>query len=106
MAQLIPLSALPNQIEAVALGGQSCILSVNQRSNGLYIDVYVGGSPIILGVLCENENRIVRNTYLGFLGDFFFFDTRGTDDPDYTGLGDRFQLIYIEETELEERRNA
>ena len=106
MAQVIPLTAVPNQIEAVALDSQSVIITVNQRSTGLFIDVAMNGSPIILGVLCENLNRIVRNAYLGFPGDFFFYDSRGSSDPDYTGLGDRFQLIYIEEAEIQEWANG
>lgn len=106
MAQVVPLIAVPNQIEAVALNGQSCIIAIYQRSSGLYMDVFSNGRAIILGVLCENLNRIVRNTYLGFLGDFFFYDTQGESDPDYFGLGDRYQLIYIEESELERRRSG
>lgn len=106
MAQVIPLSAVPNQIEAVPLDGQTVIIQVNQRSTGLYMSVFMNGEPIILSVICENENRIVRNAYLGFPGDFFFTDQQGTNDPDYTGLGDRFQLIYIEEAEIEAWANG
>lgn len=97
----IPLTAAPNQVEAVALDGQNFILTVNQRANGLYLDVFMNGEVIILGVLCENENLIVRNRWLGCPGDFFFYDTQGSDDPVYTGLGDRFRLIYVEASDIE-----
>lgn len=106
MAQVIPLAAVPNQIEAVPLDEQSVIIQLNQRSTGLYISIFMNGLPIILSVLCENENRIVRNAYLGFPGDFFFTDQQGSEDPDYTGLGDRFQLIYIEAAEIEAWANG
>lgn len=106
MAQVIPVAAVPNQIEAVPLDGQSVIIQLNQRSSGLYMSVYMNGATIVLNVLCENENRIVRNAYLGFPGDFFFTDQQGSDDPYYTGLGDRFQLIYIEEAEIEAWANG
>lgn len=111
MALGIPLTAVPNQIQAMALEGQSVLLAVYQRASGLYMDVISNGSPIILGVLCENKNPIVRNAYLGFLGDFFFFDSQAPadgegDDPNYTGLGDRFQLIYLESADIEAARNG
>lgn len=106
MVQPIPLTAVPNQVEAVALEGQSFILQVNQRSNGLYMDVFMNGAAIILGVLCENENLIIRNRYLGSPGDFFFYDTQGTSDPEYTGLGDRYRLIYVEQAEIEAAVNG
>lgn len=97
---VIPLTAVPNQVEVVPLDGNSVQLAVNQRSNGLYIDVFMNGLPIVLGVICENLNRIIRGRYLGFPGELFFDDTQGTDDPDYTGLGARFQLFYIEASEI------
>lgn len=101
MVQPIPLTANPNQIEAVALDGQSFIILLSQRSNGLYMDVAMNGTPIVLGVLCENLNLIIRNRYLGSPGDFFFYDTQGSEDPDYTGLADRFRLIYVERADIE-----
>jgi hypothetical protein len=75
--QIVPVIATPNQIEAVPLDGQSYIVQVSQRSTGLYIDVFMNGEPIILGVLCENRNLIIRNVYLGATGDFYFVDARG-----------------------------
>lgn len=103
MSQIVPLQAVPNQTLTVPLAGQSCDLNIYQKASGLYIDVLIGDQPVILSVICENENRIVRDLYLGFVGDFMFFDTLGIDspqDPVYTGLGSRFQLIYIEASEL------
>lgn len=101
MVQAIPLTAVPNQVEAVALDGQSYIITVNQRSTGLYMDVFMNGAAIILGVLCEDRNLIIRNRYLGSPGDFFFYDTQGTTDPVYTGLAERYRLIYVEQSEIE-----
>lgn len=103
MAETVPLQAVPNQTLTVPLAGQNCDLNVYQRNSGLYVDVFLSGTPVILGVLCQNANRIIRDLYLGFAGDFAFFDTQGGAsplDPDYTGLGGRFQLIYIEASEL------
>ena len=97
---IVPTQPLPNQTLQVQLASQACILNLRQSAYGLFVDVYVGPTPIILGVIAENLNRIVRSLYLGFIGDLTFWDTQGTDDPVYTGLGSRFQLVYIEASEL------
>jgi hypothetical protein len=98
----IPLQAVPNQTLAVALSGRSVQLNVYLRGSDMFIDVFLSGVTIIRGVICQNLNRIVRDLYFGFPGDFAFFDTQGSDDPVYTGLGDRFQLIYLEPSDLPE----
>lgn len=102
MSQVVPLYAVPNQTFYVPLTGQNCRLSIYQKSTGLFMDVFVDEAPIILGVICQDRNRIVRDLYLGFLGDFAFYDLQGSTDPIYTGLGDRFQLVYILPDELPE----
>lgn len=98
--QVVPLQALPNQTLNIQLNGQSCTLNVYQLSTGMFMDVLVNDVLIIGGVICENLNRIVRSLYLGFIGDFAFVDTQGTDPPVYTGLGTRFYLLYLLPTEL------
>lgn len=100
MSQTIPLQATPNQTQTVPLAGQSCDLNVVQTSTGLYMDVFLNGELIVSSVICQDRNRIIRDLYFGFPGDFAFFDTIGNTDPDYTGLGGRFQLVYIEASEL------
>jgi hypothetical protein len=94
---IIPLQPVPSQTLTVALAGQSCKLNVYQKSTGLFIDVYVNDALIIGGVVAENANRIVRDAYLGFIGDLAFFDQQAEGaDPDFTGLGSRWLLFYLE----------
>lgn len=96
--QVVPLQSIPNQTLQVQLNGQACTLDVFQYAFGLFISVSVGNTLIIASVLCQNFNRIVRNAYLGFSGDFVFLDMQGTSDPVYTGLGGasaRYQLLYL-----------
>lgn len=102
MSQLVPIQALKSQQVQVQLNGQACTLNIYQQAFGLYIDVYVGATLIIAGVIAENLNRIVRSIYLGFSGDFTFWDTQGTENPVYTGLGSRWQLVYMEASEVPE----
>ena len=98
--QIIPLQPLPAQVLNVQLDGQPTTLGIYQKSTGLYINVQVNNAEIIGLVIGEDRNRIVRNAYLGFVGDLAFIDTQGTADPVYTGLGSRFVLAYIELADL------
>lgn len=96
MAFSVPLFAKPSQVSSVQLGGQSCTVRAYQKSTGLYLDLLVNDAPVILGRLCLDRVLLVRSQYLGFAGDLVFNDTAGTSDPDYTGLGDRFVLYWLE----------
>lgn len=99
--QIVPVQAIPNQGLQVTLGGQSVALSIYQTDFGLFLDLFSNGSPIVYGALCEDVNRIVRDAYLGFTGDFIWYDTTGGgSDPIYTGIGSQFILIYLESADL------
>lgn len=100
MSREIPLVSKPNQTETVTLGGQVCQINVRQMSTGLFVDLYVGNELIIAGVVAQNQNRIVRYAYLGFVGDLVFVDTQGSDNPNFTGLGTRWLLFYLTSEEL------
>ena len=97
---IIPLQPTASQIVTVVLGGQNCTLKVYQKAFGLFIDVYVSSSLIIGGVACRKSNKIVRDAYLGFIGDLAFYDIQGQTDPVYGGLGSRYVLAYIGSGEL------
>lgn len=91
----IPLQQIPNQAAVVQLNGQNSQVNVYQKFFGLFLDLYVNDVLIIGGCYCRNLNRLVRSAYLGFQGDLGFWDTQGTSDPYYTGVGSRFQLVYL-----------
>lgn len=90
----IPLVAVASQTMSVQLGGQLCRINVYQKATGLYLDLYVSDVLIIGGVICESLNPLVRSIYLGFAGDLYFWDSQGNSDPDYTGLDQRFLLLW------------
>jgi hypothetical protein len=98
--KIIPLLPVPFQTVSVQLGGQNCQINIYQESTGLYCDLYVNSTLIIGGVICEDRNRIVRDLYLGFIGDLGFIDNEDTQDPDYTGLGSRYSFAYLELSDL------
>lgn len=99
MMLTIPITAIPAQTFDAKLGGQNCTITIRQKDQGLFIDLAVNSLPVVSGVICRNLNRIVRYGYLGFIGDLCFVDTQGNEDPDYSGLGDRWVLMYLAEGE-------
>lgn len=96
----IPTQAVPAQQFNVTLGGQPCTIALRQKVVGLFLDLSVNGKAIVSGRLCVNGARLVRDAYLGFAGDLVFGDLLGTADPDHTGLGTRYHLIYLEASDL------
>ena len=96
----IPVQAVPSQTLAVLLAGQDCRINLYQRSTGLYLDLYLSGALVIGAVPCLNANRVVRSAYLGFTGDLAVFDTQGSADPDCSGLGARWLLVYLEAADI------
>lgn len=96
----IPIQATPAQSLSTVLGGQNCQVNIYQKSTGMFLDLSVSNSPIISATICLDRVRMVRETYLGFVGDLVFVDTQGTSDPVYTGLGARFVLLYLEASDL------
>jgi hypothetical protein len=99
MPQIVPVQAEPSQTTQIVLANQNCQINVYQTPVALFMDLLVNDAPIVTGVICQNLNRIVRNLYFGFVGDFAFQDTQGADDPFYSGLGSRFLLLYLSPAE-------
>lgn len=92
---VIPLGAVPAQTLRVALGGQNCRINLFQKGADVFLDLYAGNAPIVLGRLCRDRVTLTPERYTGFAGDLFFKDTVGVSDPDYTGLGSRYTLNYM-----------
>jgi hypothetical protein len=61
----------------------------------LYCDLDINGINIWSGALCLNLMQINGAPYLAFSGTLYFNDTQGGNDPDYTGLNDRYVLLWI-----------
>jgi hypothetical protein len=116
---ILPLAAVPSQNFAVALDGQAVSISVYQLgaalAAALYMDLISNGSPIFTARICRGYGALPDTTapfmlsgahYLGFEGDFVWLDTQAsstvpTEDPQYLGLGGRWQLLYLEQADLE-----
>lgn len=88
----IPLQATPNQRLSVDLGGQNTTFSLATRLGKLYASVAVGNTAIIHSRVCLNNEPIVREAYRGFIGELYFIDLRGGNDPEWAELGSRYLL--------------
>lgn len=94
--KIIPVSPVPSQTLDVVLAGQNCQIAIYQKTTGLYVDVAVNDAPIVTGAIARDRVRLVRHIYLQFQGDLIIVDTRGSSDPESSGLGTRFLLVYLE----------
>ena len=92
--QVIPLTAQAAQTLSVQLGTQQCTINLYQKSTGLFMDLVVNGQQIVTAMLCLDRMGLVRQSYLGFIGNLTFVDTQGATTPYYTGLGSRYILVY------------
>lgn len=116
--QIIPLAATPSQTLSITLGNQSCKIDVYTKHiqvpthspgtiatdppvyeaiDPIFLDLYVNDALVLGGVLGLNNVKIVRGfCAVGsvFVGDLSFTDTQANDDPDVSGLGGRWQLLY------------
>ena len=93
-AVVIPLNPVPSQTLNVTINNQYCTINVYAKWTGMYFDLYVDNLPIVTTKITRNELPLVNSSYNGFVGDFYFIDTQGKDDPLYTGLGTRWLLVY------------
>lgn len=97
----VPLSATPLQTLSVVLGGQACEVALRQNSANMYFDLKVNREPVVLSRIVRNKQRLLLDAqYHGFVGDFLFWDTQGDTQPDYTQLGTRYVLFYLEPADL------
>ncbi len=96
----IAIAAISSQSFSSVLGGQNCQIKLYQKSTGVFIDVSMNNVPLVSGVLCRDRVKLIRQAYLGFGGDLFFADTEGFSDPNYTGFGARYRLVYMEPSDL------
>lgn len=112
--KVVPLAAQPSQNLQIVLAQQNCQITVRNFSGYdltdptystpkvyLGFDLVVNGNPITSTALCLNQKRMLINRqYLGVVGDFMFIDTQGDMDPEYSGLGTRYFLLYLEAADL------
>ena len=94
----IPLRAEPSQALSLVLGGQDVTVRLFTRDIGgaprLFCDLMAGGVWVWRGRLCHNGQRLKLYDYLPFEGDLAFVDMQADDDPVWSGLGERWRLVW------------
>jgi hypothetical protein len=92
----VDIQPTPNQTFTVTLADQGAQIALRQNGDELFFDLSVNDVPIVTSRVCRDRCRLLLGAkYRGFIGDFAFVDTQGTDDPFFTGLGTRYLLYYI-----------
>jgi len=99
--QEVFLQPVASQQTQVVLDGQACVISVYVKNQCMFFDLVVNGTQIAYAVQAKNLVSLAPTSYLGFSGWLVLFDTQGTDDPIYTGLGSRWQMLYLDAADLE-----
>lgn len=96
----VPLIPIASQTLEIILDNQEVTLSVYQRNERLFADITVGIQPVLVGAICVNLQAI--NTFKSpyFTGKLLFVDTLGNEAPYYTGLGSRFELVFVSAAEI------
>ncbi len=97
----IPIQPVPSQQVLAVLGGQNCQISIYQKGDRVFVDLNSNGTDMCIGALAHNAVPLdSRNAYDGFQGNLYFIDTQGEDDPQFTGMGSRWQLVYLTTQEV------
>jgi len=103
--QVVPTTTAPSQAINITLAGQQCLINLYTKSTNLpvaqlgsvitdpvyenanpcFVDLYVNGvaDPTIAGAYVRSGSLLVRDTYLGFLGDLSVIDTSGADEDPF-----------------------
>lgn len=97
--QTIPIQPIPSQTVKALLSGQNCQINIMCKDQGCFVDVLIDNQPIVSSVIARDVVPIVCREYAGFAGNLIFVDTQGNNDPQYSGLGSRWNLVYLTEAE-------
>ena len=93
MIYTVTLDKIPNQAIKIELDGKDCNLTFVTRGDKLYLDTFsVNGVNIINGIVCLNGNNLLSLSK--FKGKLYFNDMQGNENPNFSGLNDRWLLFY------------
>jgi hypothetical protein len=93
--QTVPLVAgIASQSLAVNLAQNAVNMVLSQKRTGLFADIAINGVQAVTGALCRDGVPLLKDAVPSFPGDLAFIDMIGSNDPDYSSLADRFQLIW------------
>ena len=91
----IPIADERSQRLSVTLGRQEVDIVLTMRLGKLYIDVKAHRVPVVSGRVCLNKEPIINESFRPFVGELYFDDLQGNDDPVFGELGKRFVLRWV-----------
>jgi len=86
----IPVQQVPNQTLTTTINNVIYGITLNTRLDELYMSITKNGEPIIYNRICLNKQPINEG--------FVFVDMDGLENPVFGGLGDRYKLLWTDET--------
>lgn len=95
--QIVPLAAVPSQTVNItfrvpgSLARQNAKITVRTIGSLLYFSLE---GVLTNRIIRDRQRLLVASAYRGFIGGFAMVDMQGRSDPNYRGLGSRFQLVY------------
>lgn len=93
--QAVPIQPVPSQIVKTVLDAQNFQIAIYQKNDGIFVDINVDGTEIVAAVIARDAVGLACRQYAGIEGNLLFIDTQGSLDPEYSGLGTRWQLVYL-----------
>ena len=73
--QELALQPVPSQTLQTVLNGQQCAISIYVKTQCMFFDLALSGSPVAYAVQVKNLVSLVPTAYLGFAG-WLIFSTR------------------------------
>lgn len=103
--EVLSVEALPNQDFQIILDEQNCLIHLYQKGDYMFLDLYVDDETIVEGAIVQPKTGIIQSPSK-FKGQLYIIDVINPSDipkqPDYSELGDRFQLVYLTEAECKD----
>ena len=87
----ITLKQVPNQYVSFNIGADGYDIQLRTVKGQLYADLYLNGNPLFYGRRCCNLMPLIQNQKVG---NFYFKDLIGNEDPQYEKFNNRFILVY------------
>lgn len=85
----ITLQKVPNQTLTTTINNIIYGIQLDTRLGELYMSITKNDEPIIYNRICLNKTPIEEG--------FVFVDMNGNDNPVFSGLTDRFKLLWTDE---------
>ncbi|WP_455722213.1 phage baseplate plug family protein [Xenorhabdus bovienii] len=85
----ITISSTPNQTTSFSIGTDLIELTLETRLENIFATVKQNGEYLVCNRICRNLTYICRW--------LVFIDIEGNTDPEYSGLGSRYKLVWNDE---------